>query len=204
MTGGQDAVGALPVPALTRKLEAEGVRKTVVLTDDIEKYTAEVPLASNADVRDRDELPEVLRELEQISGVTVIIFEQQCAAEKRRLRSRGKQEEPTIRVIINEAVCEGCGDCVRQSNCMSLHPVQTEFGQKTRIHQSSCNKDYSCVLGDCPSFVTVNLKKGTGLKRRPLPQLPAADVPAPREKSPIGEYSAVLAPAIGGTGPVTI
>jgi len=115
----------LPVPALTRKLEAEGVRKTVVLTDDLEKYTAEVPLASNADVRDRDELPEVLRELEQISGVTVIIFEQQCAAEKRRLRSRGKQEEPTIRVVINEAVCEGCGDCVRQSNCMSLHPVQT-------------------------------------------------------------------------------
>src|SRR5438552_7723133 len=90
MTGGQDAVGALPVPALTRKLEAEGVRKTVVLTDDLEKYTAEVPLAANADVRDRDELPDVLRELEQIPGVTVIIFEQQCAAEKRRLRSRGK------------------------------------------------------------------------------------------------------------------
>jgi indolepyruvate ferredoxin oxidoreductase len=204
MTGGQDAVGVLPVPALTRKLEAEGVRKTVVLTDDLEKYTAEVPLASNADVRDRDELPEVLRELEQISGVTVIIFEQQCAAEKRRLRSRGKQEEPTIRVVINEAVCEGCGDCVRQSNCMSLHPVQTEFGQKTRIHQSSCNKDYSCVLGDCPSFVTVKIKAGTGLRKKSVPQLPPAQATEPRDRVSAGDGYAILAPGIGGTGVVTI
>ena len=122
----------------------------------------------------------------------MIIYDQQCAAEKRRERSRGKAEEPTLRLVINEDVCEGCGDCVRQSNCMSLYPVSTEFGHKTRIHQSSCNKDYSCALGDCPSFVTVNLKKGTGLKRRPLPQLPAADVPPPREKAPIGEYYAIL------------
>ncbi len=204
MTGGQDAVGALPVPALTRKLEAEGVRKTVVLTDDIEKYTADVALASNADARDRDELPNVLRELEQIPGVTVIIFEQQCAAEKRRLRSRGKLEEPTIRVVINEAVCEGCGDCVRQSNCMSLHPVQTEFGQKTRIHQSSCNKDYSCVMGDCPSFVTVKITAGTGLRKRSVPQLPPAQVPEPRDRVSAGDGYAILAPGIGGTGVVTI
>ncbi len=204
MTGGQDAAGALPIPELTRKLEAEGVKKTVVLTDDLEKYRNDVILAGNADVRDRDQLPDVLRELEQISGVTVIIYDQQCAAEKRRDRSRGKAEEPTLRLVINEDVCEGCGDCVRQSNCMSLYPVATEFGQKTRIHQSSCNKDYSCALGDCPSFVTINLKPGTGLKRRPLPQLPAADVPAPREKAPIGEYYAILAPGIGGAGVVTI
>jgi len=204
MTGGQEAVGVLPVPALTRKLEAEGVRKTVVLTDDLEKYTAEVPLAANAEVRDRDELPEVLRELEQITGVTVVIFEQQCAAEKRRLRSRGKLEEPTIRVIINEAVCEGCGDCVRQSNCMSLHPVQTEFGPKTRIHQSSCNKDYSCVLGDCPSFVTVKIGAGTGLRKKSAPQLPPAHAPEPRDRVSAGDGYAILAPGIGGTGVVTI
>ena len=119
--------------------------------------------------------------LGQQSGVTAMIYDQECAAEKRRKRSRGKYAEPTMRLMINDEVCEGCGDCVKQSNCMSLYPVATEFGQKTRIHQSSCNKDYSCALGDCPSFVTVNLKRGTGLKRRPLPQLPAADVPALRE-----------------------
>jgi indolepyruvate ferredoxin oxidoreductase len=204
MTGGQDAAGALPIPDLTRKLEAEGVKKTVVLTDDLRKYHNDVSLAGNADARDRDQLPDVLRELERIEGVTVIIYDQQCAAEKRRDRSRGKAAEPTLRLVINEDVCEGCGDCVRQSNCMSLYPVATEFGQKTRIHQSSCNKDYSCALGDCPSFITINLKPGTGLKRRPLPQLPAADVPAPREKAPIGEYYAILAPGIGGAGVVTI
>ena len=203
MTGGQQPSGALPVPALTRKLEADGVRKTVVLTDELEKY-ADVPLAANSLVRDRDELPEVMRELEQVPGVTVIIYDQLCAAEKRRLRSRGKLEEPTLRVVINEAVCEGCGDCVRQSNCMSLHPVQTEFGPKTRIHQSSCNKDYSCVLGDCPSFVTVRLAPGTGLRKKTVPRLPAADVPEPREKVTAGEGYSILAPGVGGTGVVTI
>ena len=204
MTGGQDAAGALPIPDLTRKLEAEGVKKTVVLTDDLEKYRTRVVLAGNAELRGRDELPSVLLALEKIPGVTVIIYDQQCAAEKRRERSRGTVEEPTLRLVINEEVCEGCGDCVQQSNCMSLYPVATEFGQKTRIHQSSCNKDYSCALGDCPSFVTVNLKKGTGLKRKPLPQLPPADVPPPRQKAPIGNYYSILAPGIGGTGVVTI
>jgi indolepyruvate ferredoxin oxidoreductase len=204
MTGGQQATGVLPVPALTRKLEAEGVRKIIVLTDDLSKYETGAQFAANAQVRDRDELPEVMRELEQISGVTVIIYDQQCAAEKRRLRSRGKLEEPTVRVVINEAVCEGCGDCVRQSNCMSLQPVQTEFGQKTRIHQSSCNKDYSCVLGDCPSFVTVKLKPGTGLRKKSVPALPPAEVPEPRHKAAAGNGYSILAPGIGGTGVVTI
>jgi indolepyruvate ferredoxin oxidoreductase len=181
------------------------VKKTVVLTDDVEKYgTGSVNLAGNAELRDRDDLPQVLRALEQIAGVTVIIYDQQCAAEKRRERSRGIAEEPALRLVINEEVCEGCGDCVRQSNCMSLYPVQTEFGAKTRIHQSSCNKDYSCALGDCPSFVTVNLKPGTGLKRRPLPPLPAADVPPPSRKAAIGEYYAILGPGIGGAGVVTL
>jgi len=203
MTGGQQPSGALPVPALTRKLEAEGVRKTVVLTDELEKYS-DVPLAANATVLDRDALPEVMRELEQIPGVTVIVYDQLCAAEKRRLRSRGKLAEPAVRVVINEAVCEGCGDCVRQSNCMSLYPVETDFGPKTRIHQSSCNKDYSCILGDCPSFVTVTLKPGTGARKKSVPSLPAAEMPEPRSKVSAGEGYAILAPGIGGTGVVTI
>ena len=204
MTGGQEVSGALTVPALTRKLEAEGVRKIVVLTDDLSKYRSDVRLAGNAGVRDRDDLPAVLRELEQSSGVTAIIYDQQCAAEKRRLRSRGKLEEPALRLIINEAVCEGCGDCVRQSNCMSLHPVETEFGPKTRIHQSSCNKDYSCALGDCPSFVTVKLRPGTGLRKKSVPRLPVTEVPEPRQKVAAGEGYSILAPGIGGTGVVTI
>jgi indolepyruvate ferredoxin oxidoreductase len=203
MTGGQQPVGALPIPALTRRLESEGIRKTVVLTDDLAKYR-DVPLAANAEVRDRDDLAATLRELEQVPGVTVMIYDQQCAAEKRRLRSRGKLEEPTVRVVINEEVCEGCGDCVRQSNCMSLYPVQTEFGPKTRIHQSSCNKDYSCVLGDCPSFVTVKLKPGTGLRRRQAPQLPTAEIAEPREKARAAGGYSIVAPGIGGTGVVTI
>ena len=203
MTGGQQPSGALPVPALTRKLAADGVRKTVVLTDELEKY-AGISLAANATLRDRDALPEVMSELEQVPGVTVIIYDQLCAAEKRRQRSRGKLAEPTLRVVINEAVCEGCGDCVRQSNCMSLYPVQTEFGSKTRIHQSSCNKDYSCILGDCPSFVTVTLKPGTGLRKRTAPALPAAEVSEPQNRVAAGEAYAILAPGIGGTGVVTI
>jgi indolepyruvate ferredoxin oxidoreductase len=203
MTGGQQAAGALPIPDLTRQLEAEGVVKTVVLAEDAGKYAGE-KLAANAIARHRDHLPEVLREMEQIPGVTVIIYDQQCAAEKRRLRARGKMEEPTLRLVIDERVCEGCGDCVRQSNCVSLYPVATEFGPKTRIHQSSCNKDYSCALGDCPSFVTVKLKHGTGLRRKPLPNLPATEVAEPAQKVRAAEGYAILGPGIGGTGVVTV
>ncbi len=203
MTGGQQAAGAVPVPELTRKLAADGVRRIAVLTDDLAKYKG-VALSANSQLRDRDDLPEVLREFEKLPGVTAIIYDQQCAAEKRRLRSRGKLAEPTLRFVIHEEVCEGCGDCVTQSNCLSLHPVETEYGPKTRIHQSSCNKDYSCVLGDCPSFVTVKLKPGTGQRRQPLPKLPETEVPPPRERVPIGERYAILMPGIGGTGVVTV
>ncbi|MDQ2898616.1 MAG: indolepyruvate ferredoxin oxidoreductase family protein [Acidobacteriota bacterium] len=201
MTGGQDVYGALPVPDLTRKLAAEGVKKIVVLTDDLAKYAKH---AKDFDVRDREELPETMRELAAIPGVTVMIYDQQCAAEKRRMRSRGKAMEPTVRLVIHEQVCEGCGDCVRESSCMSLQPVQTEFGQKTRIHQSSCNKDYSCALGDCPSFVTVKIKEGTGLRKKGPLRLPAVTVAPPREKTPMGERYSILSPGIGGTGVVTI
>jgi indolepyruvate ferredoxin oxidoreductase len=204
MTGGQNAVGALPIPDLTRKLEAEGIRRTVILAEDVERYAGAGELASNAELRSRDELPRTLRELEKIPGVTVIIYDQECAAEKRRKRSRGILAEPTMRLVINEEVCEGCGDCVKQSNCMSLTPVMTELGQKIRIHQSSCNKDYTCAMGDCPSFVSVQIKAGTGLKRRTLPNLPAAKVPAPRGMVKAGEGYRIIGPGIGGTGVVTI
>jgi indolepyruvate ferredoxin oxidoreductase len=203
MTGGQEAAGALPIPQLTRKLEAEGVRKTVILTEQLERYR-DVELASNAQVRDRSALEHTLAELEKVPGITALIYDQECAAEKRRKRSRGKYEEPTMRLMINEEVCEGCGDCVKQSNCMSLTPVHTERGQKMRIHQSSCNKDYSCALGDCPSFVTVNIKPGTGLRRPPLPTLPPADVPEPRQIASVGDGYRIVCPGIGGTGVVTI
>ncbi|HLH40367.1 MAG TPA: indolepyruvate ferredoxin oxidoreductase family protein, partial [Bryobacteraceae bacterium] len=203
MTGGQAAQGALPIPALTRKLEAEGVRKIVILAEDPEHYR-NVELASIAEVRDRGELERTLAELEKIPGVSVMIYDQECAAEKRRKRSRGKYAEPAARLMIHEEVCEGCGDCVRQSNCMSLTPVETARGRKMRIHQSSCNKDYSCALGDCPSFITVNLKPGTGLRKKSLPPLPPAAVPAPREVAAIGEAYRIVMPGIGGTGVVTI
>ncbi len=204
MTGGQVATGVLPIPDLSRKLEAEGVKKTVILTEDTDKYLDGVQIASNAEVKDRVELPAVLAELEKIAGVTVIIYDQQCAAEKRRWRSRGKLAEPVERLVIHEEVCEGCGDCVKQSNCMSLHPVQTELGQKIRIHQSSCNKDYTCALGDCPSFLTVKIAQGTGLKKRPLPVLPETEVPAPREAVRAGDAYRIVMPGVGGTGVVTI
>ncbi len=206
MTGGQDAVGALPIPQLTRKLEAEGVRKIVLLTEDTARYSDPGALARITTVRDRFDLPEVLRELEREPGVTVMLYDQECAAEKRRKRSRGTYQEPTRRLVIHEEVCEGCGDCVTQSACVSLQPVATPLGDKIRIHQSSCNKDYTCALGDCPSFVTVNLKPGTGLKRRPLPQLNQASVQVPEPTSivPAGDGYRILSPGIGGTGVLTV
>ncbi len=204
MTGGQAATGALTVPQLTRKLQAEGVRKTVVLAEDPTKYTDMGDFGSNADLRSRDELPATMLELEKIPGVTVIIYDQECAAEKRRQRSRGTLAEPVMRLVINEEVCEGCGDCVKQSNCMSLQPVLTELGQKIRIHQSSCNKDYTCSMGDCPSFVSIRIKPGTGLKKKALPQLPVAEVGTPRDQVRAGDGYRIIAPGIGGTGVVTI
>ena len=204
MTGGQEAIGAMSVPALTRKLEAEGVRKTVVLAEDVEKYRGLGPLAGNATLRDRSALADTLREMERIEGVTVIVYDQQCAAEKRRMRSRGKLAEPTVRLLINEEVCEGCGDCVKQSNCMSLAPVATELGQKIRIHQSSCNKDESCALGDCPSFVTVRIKAGTGLRKKTLPNLPEIDIPLPGRMAEAGAGYRIVGPGVGGTGVVTV
>lgn len=204
MTGGQDAVGAIPIPALTRKLEAEGVKRVVVLAEDPSKYEDPGQLGANTEVRDRTALEATMRELEKEPGVTAIIYDQECAAEKRRARSRGRYQDPARRLVIHQRVCEGCGDCLAQSNCMALQPVETPFGEKMSVHQASCNKDYSCALGDCPSFLSVNLVPGTGLKKKPTPELPAHDIPAPARMAPTAQPYRILAPGIGGTGVVTV
>jgi indolepyruvate ferredoxin oxidoreductase len=204
MTGGQQVAGGLCIPALTRELESAGVRRIVVLTDDMAKYDDFDGLAERAQLRPREDLEEVTAQLEKLPGVTALIYDQMCAAEKRRRRNRGLLPQPVRRIVIHERVCEGCGDCVAKSNCVSLRPVETEFGPKTRVHQSSCNADYSCVLGDCPSFVSVMVEEGTGLKRKPLPELPAVEVPEPSGKAPLDGPYHILMPGIGGTGVVTI
>ncbi len=203
MTGGQQAAGGLPIPELTRELEADGVKRIVLLTDDLARYESRKGLAELTEVRPREDLEEVLRDIEKTPGVTIMLYDQMCAAEKRRRRNRGRMPQPVRRLVINERVCEGCGDCVAKSNCVSLHPVETEFGPKTRIHQSSCNADYTCALGDCPSFVSVMVEEGTGLKRRPLPDLPEVSVTEPEKVSAARPYH-VLMPGVGGTGVVTI
>ena len=204
MTGGQEAAGALPVPALTRELEAQGIRRIVVLSDDPGKFAGESRLAPSAQLRPRVDIEDVLAELERVKGVSVMVYDQLCAAEKRRRRNRGILPQPTRRIMVNERVCEGCGDCVRQANCVSLLPVDTEYGPKTRVHQSSCNADYTCTWGDCPSFVSVEIEPGSGLRRRPLPDLPRLTLAEPESKVRAGDGYHILMPGVGGTGVVTI
>jgi indolepyruvate ferredoxin oxidoreductase len=201
MTGGQDAAGAVPVPDLTRMLDAEGVRRILVMTDEPDKDPKGTRWAGGVEVWHRDRLDEAQRQLRQTPGVTALIYDQRCAAEKRRLRKRGKLEDPLMRVYINEAVCEGCGDCGVKSNCLSVHPVETEFGRKTQIHQSSCNKDYSCLRGDCPSFLTV-VPRGTPTKKaRPRFRVERA-LPEPELR--VSRQCNVFMTGIGGTGVVTV
>jgi indolepyruvate ferredoxin oxidoreductase len=201
MTGGQDAAGAVPVPDLTRQLEAEGVRRILVLTDEPGKYSGDARWAPGAEVWHRDRLDEAQRILREVPGVTALVYDQRCAAEKRRLRKRGKLPEPAMRVVINELVCEGCGDCGVKSNCLSVQPVETEFGRKTQIHQSSCNKDYSCLRGDCPSFLTV-VPAGGARPRSRKRYTVERDLPEPELR--VRRDASLFLMGIGGTGVVTV
>src|SRR5450631_1736742 len=200
MTGGQPIDGPISPGDIARQVAAEGVKKIVVVTDEPDKYPANY-FASDIAIHHRDDLDDVQRELRETPGCTVLLYDQTCAAEKRRRRKRGKFPDPAKRVVINELVCEGCGDCGVKSNCVSVAPVETEFGRKRTIDQSSCNKDYSCVNGFCPSFVTV---EGGGL-RKPK-KAAAGDFPPLPEPTPASaaEPYGILITGIGGTGVVTI
>ena len=203
MTGGQDAAGELAVPDLTRQLEAEGVARVVVVTDDPRKYPSDARFAPGTRILHRDELNDVQLELREVPGTSVIIYDQACAAELRRDRKRGRIDIPTTRVFINEAVCDGCGHCGQISNCISVHPVQTEFGRKTRIHQESCNFDLTCVGGECPAFLTVEIDPDDQLDRGAGADHPFRDRPLPPD--PVApEAASVLTVGIGGTGVVTV
>jgi indolepyruvate ferredoxin oxidoreductase len=203
MTGGQPIDGELSIPQMAAELLAEGVRKVVVVTDEPERYRS-VRLPPGVPVHHRRELERVQRQLREEPGVTVLMYDQMCATERRRQRKRGKLEDPQQRIYIHADVCEGCGDCSAKSNCMSVEPLETELGRKRRINQSTCNKDYSCVEGFCPSFVTlVGARPVRGAARalstEGLPPLPEATPPA-LGSTPYG----VLVTGIGGTGVVTI
>jgi indolepyruvate ferredoxin oxidoreductase len=203
MTGGQPIDGPISVPIITQQLKAEGVNNIVVMSDDVEKYASYVGMAPGLRYEHRDHIDAVQRELREQKGVSVLLYDQTCAAEKRRRRKRSKYPDPAKRAFINEAVCEGCGDCSVKSNCLSVEPVETEFGRKRAINQSSCNKDYSCVNGFCPSFVTI---EGGGLKKRKAAQSKndeLEDLPLPRIPAISHPYG-ILITGVGGTGVVTI
>jgi indolepyruvate ferredoxin oxidoreductase len=200
MTGAQDVEAGLSVPELTHKLIADGVSRIIVCADEPERHRG-ASFAPHTQLWHRDRLDEAQRILRDIKGVTVLIYDQQCAAEARRKRKRGKLPARTTRVVINEAVCEGCGHCGVKSNCLSVQPVDTELGRKTRIDQTSCNTDYSCLDGNCPSFVTVQIPEGKSAKRQVITALPSVDEP----RLPVveGTFNVFLA-GIGGTGIVTV
>jgi indolepyruvate ferredoxin oxidoreductase len=202
MTGGQANDGGLTVPQIAKQVAAEGAKKIVVVTDEPWKYARSTEWPRGLTIHHRDELVPVQQELAKIPGCTVLIYDQTCAAEKRRRRKRGKYPDPDKRVIINELVCEGCGDCGVKSNCVSVQPLETEWGRKRTIDQTSCNKDFSCVKGFCPSFVTVHgakLKRGTGVAAdHALAELPEPTLPKIRQTYDI------IVTGVGGTGIVTI
>ena len=204
MTGGQPVDGTVSVPMIAQQMAAEGIKRIALVTEDLSRYTDRSALPTIVSLHDRKEMDAVQRELRELPGCTVSIYDQTCAAEKRRRRKKNEFPDPDKRMVINEAVCEGCGDCGIQSNCVSILPKETEFGRKRTIDQSSCNKDYSCVKGFCPSFVTVEggaLKKSkTGATKGddgwgvlPEPTLPDCEQP----------YN-ILINGIGGTGVITV
>jgi indolepyruvate ferredoxin oxidoreductase len=200
--------GTLKVPEMTRELDAEGAVKIVVVTDEPEKYDSpEIKgrLASGVTVHHRDDLDAIQKQMREVKGCSVIIYDQTCATEKRRRRKRGTLVDPAKRVVINELVCEGCGDCSVQSNCLSVEPVETEYGRKRRINQNTCNKDYSCVKGFCPSFITVEggqfkAKKKDAVRPDPFKLPPLPEPVLPLAETPWG----IVVAGVGGTGVITI
>ena len=209
MTGGQRHDGPLNPWLISQQLHAEGVAPIIVVTDEPDKYAAGTAWAPGVTVRHREELDAVQKELREMPGISAMIYDQTCASEKRRRRKIGQFPDPAKRAFINDAVCEGCGDCSVKSNCISVEPLETELGRKRKINQSACNKDYSCVTGFCPSFVTV---EGGGLKK---PVKPAASAKAGADATAIPALPAPVIPAleqpfnilvtgIGGTGVITI
>ncbi len=202
MTGGQKMETAnLAVPQVAALLATEGASEIAVVTDEPGKYPLSA-FPSGVRVHHRDSLDEVQRHMRGVPGVTAIIYDQTCAAEKRRRRKQGRMADPDRRVVINELVCEGCGDCGVQSNCVAVQPLETEFGRKRRIDQSGCNKDFSCLKGFCPSFVTVH---GGKLRRSQgkVDESTFADLPEPPLPELNGPYGIVVT-GIGGTGVITI
>ena len=204
MTGGQPVDGNLTVPQIAAQLHAEGVHHVVIVTDGTPRAYGPADLPHGVPMRHRDEMDAIQRDMRECPGVSAIIYDQTCAAEKRRRRKRGRMIDPPRRLFINEAVCEGCGDCGTQSNCLALVPVETELGRKRAIDQSACNKDYSCEKGFCPSFVSViggSVRKGRGAAD------PAGDgfavLPAPTLASTAQPYGIVIT-GVGGTGVVTL
>ncbi len=200
MTGGQQPAGRMAVPELVRELVAEGVQRVIVTTGQPRRYRR-AGLPRGVEVWHRDRLIEAQETLARLPGVTVLVHDQECATELRRKRRRGLAPDPAMRVMINERVCEGCGDCGRKSNCLSVQPVATEFGRKTQIDQSSCNKDYSCLDGDCPSFLTVI--PGRGRARRVLaPPIEPGSLPGPAAAAHLPHTTRIT--GIGGSGVVTL
>jgi indolepyruvate ferredoxin oxidoreductase len=209
MTGGQPVDGPLSVDAIARQVESEGVSRVALVSDDIGKYDAHhARFPRGTTFHDRDELDAVQRALREVPGVTVLIYEQACAAEKRRRRKQGKLADPARRLFVNEHVCEGCGDCGVQSNCVAVLPHETAFGRKRRIDQTACNKDYSCAKGFCPSFVSVTggrPRRHSGIlgAARGAFDAGVAALPAPAPWAWSGPYD-LLVTGVGGTGVVTV
>ena len=205
MTGGQRHEGGLTVDMIARQVAAEGVKKIALVTDEPYKYPSGMHWPVNMTIHPREDLDQIQRDLAAIDGVTVLLYDQTCAAEKRRRRKRGTFPDPDKRVIINELVCEGCGDCGVKSNCVSVQPLETEFGRKRVIDQSSCNKDFSCVNGFCPSFVTVHGATPRKAKPRDMQSADALPQPSAPKIPEIGPQPfSILVSGVGGTGVVTI
>ncbi len=202
MTGGQKAESGFTPAQITRQLASEGVTKTVIVVDELGRYAEVKDLAPGVEVFPRSELMTVQKMLRDTVGTTVLLYDQTCATEKRRRRKRGTMAKATQRVFINPLVCEGCGDCSVKSNCVSVEPLDTEFGRKRKINQSSCNQDYSCVEGFCPSFITLEGAEGAQSKKAPA-ALTADSTPLP-EFEPLTGVRKILFTGVGGTGVTTV